>query len=216
MKTAVCLSGQARFISKNSQNILDNIILPTNADVFCHFWNDRGEILEPDKAIEVFVPKDYVIESQKIFDESSLKFIRVDYGICQKKYQRIHSMYYSILQTNLLKQKYERDHGFLYDCVIRSRTDILFDRTFDSSELDQDPQAIWLCNFDRSPAGTSCADLFAFSTSKQMDMYSDCFNQLPRLLEARRHLFTETILHDYLSPICSLSLSAMRYSIVRN
>ncbi len=216
MRTAVCLSGQARFISKNYQNLLDNIILPTNADVFCHFWDTVGETLEPHRAIEVFIPKDYVLEPCKVFDDASLRFIREDYGIIPKKYQSIHSMYYSILQANLLKQKYEQEHGFLYDCVIRSRTDISFKRQFDSSELNQNPQAIWLCNFDRSAAGTSCADLFAFSTSKLMDMYSDCFNHLPRLLEEGKHLFAETILHDYLSPLCEIVLSEMRYTIVRN
>ena len=170
MRTAVCLSGQARFISENYQNLLDNIILPTNADVFCYFWDTTGEISEPDKAVEVFAPKNHAIEPQKIFDESCLKFIRADYGGGSNKYQRMHSMYYSTLQANLLKQKYEQDHGFLYDCVIRSRTDISFKSAFDSSELNQNPQAIWLCNFDRSAAGTSCADLFAFSASKLMNM----------------------------------------------
>jgi len=216
MRTAVCLSGQARFISKNSQNILDNIILPPNADVFCYFWDTEGEVIEPYKAIEVFSPKEHVLAPQEIFDESYLGFIPTEYRGAPNKYQNVHSMHYSTLQANLLKQKYEQDHGFLYDCVVRCRTDIRFKNAFAPSELNQSPQSLWVTNFGKSPAGISCADQFAFSTSEQMDVYSECFNHLPRLLEERRHLFAETILHDYLSPIFQISLSTMRYSLVRN
>jgi hypothetical protein len=216
VRTAVCLSGQARFISKNFQNILDNLILPTGADVFCHFWNTESEILEPYKAIEVFNPQLYMIERQKTFDDSSWGVVRSDYGFSPKRYQDIHSMHYSISQANVLKQHHERKQGFVYDCVIRSRTDIAFASPFDLSEFNQNPNQIWLCNLEQGPAGDmACADLFAFSNSEQMNFYSNCFTNLPGLLQTHQHLFAETLLHAYLTPK-NIALSKMRYSIVRN
>ncbi len=215
MRTALCLSGQARFVSKTFQNLLDNLILPANADVFCHFWDTEGEFLEPNKAIEVFTPKDYVVEPQKVFDESSLRFVRSDWGFTRKRYQDIHSMHYSIRQANRLKQKCEQENGFLYDCVIRARTDITLGEPFDFVEFNRNPNVIWLRNLGESPAGTACADLFAFSSSEQMDFYSNCFTKLPELLEDNQHLFAETLLYSYLVPK-GISLSKVQYSIVRD
>ncbi len=216
MRTAVCLSGQARFVSKNFENLLDNIILPTEADVFCYFWDTSGGNLEPHKAVEVFKPVDYVLAPQKSFDTAAYRFVHPQYAQTTKRYQNIHSMQYSIWQANLLKQKYEQEHGLLYDCVIRSRTDIAFRTVFDFSEIKQSPHSIWLRQYDTSPAGVSCADLFAFSNSPQMDIYSDFFNHLPSLLAIGGHLFAETLLHDYLSTRCEIALSKMRYELVRN
>ncbi len=212
----MCLAGQARFISKNFENILTNIILPTSADVFCYFWDTSGGNLEPHKAIEVFEPVSYVIEAQKVFDTNSYSSANYQYPKDVKRYQNIHSMHYSIWQSNLLKQKYEQSHGFLYDCVIRSRTDISFETAFDFSEIKQHPNSIWLRQYDKSPAGVSCADLFAFSNSKQMDIYSDFFNHLTKLVGERGHVFAETLLYDYLSSRCEIELSKMGYTLVRD
>lgn len=217
MKTAVCLSGQARFISQNFENLLGNLILPTEADVFCHFWDTSGENLEPHKAAEVFKPTDCLLEPQKVFDEGAQRFIRPEYRFANpRRYQNIHSMYYSIWRANLLKREYEQKYGFSYDCVIRSRTDIAFGQTFDFAEFKTNQDALWLRQYGESPAGISCSDLFAFSNSQQMDVYSACFTHLSELLEEGGHLFAETILHSYLSPRCDIALSKMRYSVVRD
>jgi len=216
VKTAVCLSGQARFVSQNFENLLGNLILPTEADVFCHFWDTSGETLEPYKAVDVFRPVDCVLEPQRIFDEDAERFIRPQYRLNPRRYQTVHSMYYSIWQANQLKWEHEQKHGFLYDCVIRSRTDIAFDRVFSFAEFGTNPEAVWLRRYGESPAGRACSDLFAFSNSEQMDVYADCFNHLPGLLEEGGHLFAETILHSYLSPRCTIKLSKMRYEIVRD
>jgi hypothetical protein len=216
VKTAVCLSGQARFIGQNSSNLLGNLILPAEADVFCHFWDTSGENLEPYKAVDVFRPVDCLLEPQKVFNEDAQRFIRPKYKPNLWRYQTVHSMYYSVWQANLLKQEYEQRQGFLYDCVIRSRTDIAFDRVFNFAEFETNREAVWLRQYGESPAGKSCSDLFAFSNSGQMDMYAGCFNHLPDLLEEGGHLFAETILHSYLRPRCTIALSKMGYEIVRD
>ncbi len=221
MKTAVCLSGQARFIDENMDNLLENIILPTEADVFCHFWATKGPRLEPYLAVEKLPITAALLEKQKVFDEMSWRFIDHDRFDFQNKdnrdkYQRVHSMFDSLLKANALKRVHELDQGFLYDCVIRCRTDICFERPFDFSEFNQDPDAIWLCNLEERDVGMACADLFAFSNSPRMDFYSSCFTNLPTLLEASRYLFAENLLYDHLEPVCNIALSAVRYSIVRS
>ena len=217
MRTAVCLAGQARFISENADNILHNLIKPTNADVFCYFWDTEGENLEPKKAIEVFNPTSFLLETQKIFDTAAQEFVSSEYDFPSNRCQNLYSMHYSIFKANSLKKAQEIEQGFVYDCVIRSRTDIAFEEPFDFSEYNQDSDSIWLCNFDKSPAGgVACADLFAFSKSPQMDFYSSCFTNLPRLLAEHKHLFAETLLYNYLTPVHNLKLSKMRYTVVRH
>jgi hypothetical protein len=214
VRTAVCLSGQARYISENFENIRDSLIVPTDADVFCHFWDTEGGNIEPRKALEVFSPVTFSLETQRLFDTHPAQVTLTKHATSPNAYQNVHSMYYSILQANLLKQRYEKEQGFTYDCEIRSRTDITFDKVFNWDEFNSAPHSLWLRNFDRSPAGKSCADLFAFSNSKLMNIYSDCFQHMPRLIQEGQHCYAETILHDYIGSLCEISLTSMCYKII--
>lgn len=232
MRIAVCLSGQGRTFSepqpdsRGSQfppsvpNIIENLIIPTGADVFCHFWNTTGPGLDPWGLCRKLKPKECLVEEQIVFDnglwESRWKDEPEEFGydISEKRYQTVHSMYHSIYQANLLKSLYESENNFKYDCVIRSRVDLAFDRVFTLDEFLGAPEAIWLCNKEERPSGMSYADLFAFSTSERMDYYSECIHNLPDILREGTSLLAENILHDHLKNE-EVKISNYSYSVVR-
>lgn len=89
MKVAVCLSGQLRTFEKTWGNIMDNVIIPNNADVFIHSWYDECNMSQhgmdlnrcqspirkdADKlVIELYKPKRYIIEKPRNFSNSKMK-----------------------------------------------------------------------------------------------------------------------------------------------
>jgi hypothetical protein len=197
------------------QNVVEKLITPTQADVFCHFWNTTGDNLVPYRICEQVDPKLAEIESQIHFDE--YLWDHIDYttkDVDGVRYQHVHSMYYSIYRANELKKRYEREKGFVYDCVVRSRTDLCFDKEFTLDEFLSNPSAVWLSNFEQRPSGMSYADLYAFSNSIGMDIYSKCYENLPDLIRQGNTLLAENILHDYLQNEV-VKLSNHTYSVVR-
>jgi hypothetical protein len=197
------------------QNVVEKLVIPSKADVFCHFWNTVGENLIPYKLCEQVGPKLAEIEEQIYFDECLWDHIGyTTRAVDGTRYQHVHSMYYSIYRANELKKRYERENGFVYDCVVRSRTDLYFDKEFTLDEFLSDPNAIWLSNFEQRPQGMSYADLYAFSTSERMDYYSGCYLSLPTLLCNGKTLLAENILYEYLKQQ-EVKLSGHTYSVVR-
>lgn len=81
MRTAICMSGQARFLEECFPYIQENLIKPNNSDVFMHVWSYENASDQPHKfggdggwinhridknshkkAIELYSPQDFVIE----------------------------------------------------------------------------------------------------------------------------------------------------------
>jgi hypothetical protein len=99
MKVAVLLVGQPRNAIQCSENILKNIILPNNADVFIHTWYDKDNLYmekgEKDrgncicdsqldvKLLEIYKPKAFCIEKQKF---NNFNNYGCNYYECPDKY----------------------------------------------------------------------------------------------------------------------------------
>jgi hypothetical protein len=90
------------------------------------------------------------------------------------------SQYYSIHKSNELKKIYEYQNDIKYDCVMRMRSDLIFNAHIDPLNCDMN----YLYALNRgSHRGTelNLCDLFAFSSSDNMDIYSDCFLFIPTI-----------------------------------
>lgn len=127
MRVAVCLSGQARAIEANLHTIIENLIEPCGADVFCHFWDSGlGGRSRAEEAVARLRPKYFQIDEQ------------IDFGRYPGKgnIPRTRSMFYSLKQANSLKKLHERREGFVYDFVIRTRTDLVIQKPFKPEEHD--------------------------------------------------------------------------------
>lgn len=185
-KIALCLSGQPRYLEEGFKQ-LSKIILNYDVDVFIHTWWDDSyvnkvfdfspmntynrtgvwEYNTKELIQSLYTPKKIIIEPQKDFN----KHVNVNFE--KQSPISLYSMYYSILQSNKLKTEYENENNFKYDCVIRSRFDILIN-TF-NLELDSIDLTKIYVSGEINPYPN---DQFAFSNSKNMDYYSDLFNNI--------------------------------------
>ena len=156
MKIAICISGQPRCALESFPYIKSNLIDPNNADVFIHMHYyennlymekshfDNGNcILEKGidkKIIELYQPKEYLIESPRnfqkpniIIDEKRLERSKKmnsnklwdDIEHSRHTIKQVTSMYYSIYKCNCIKELYANENGIVYDYVIRVRFDLI-------------------------------------------------------------------------------------------
>jgi hypothetical protein len=87
----------------------------------------------------------------------------------------------SIYLANELKKKYETQNNFKYDCVIRCRFDITVDIKIKFE--DYDTNNIYVINPGDHNPNTKINDWFAFSSSKNMDVWCDLFNNIKIVAE---------------------------------
>jgi hypothetical protein len=191
MKIALCLSGQTRFVEECYSEVLYPFILKdNNVDIFIHTWDiDRSQIntrfinsgghsignlikeSQIQDTLNLYHPVSYKIETQKQFElnkyhDRTMPYIRSD---C------LYSMFYSIYQSNKLKTDYENLHNFKYDWVIRSRFDVKLDSKIKFNEFNNAILHLPSGCFDSTNGYTDC---FAFSNSKNIDIYSDTYNHI--------------------------------------
>lgn len=196
MRIALCLSGQLRFVEQGFyDSIRPNILDTGNVDVFIHTWNISPEQIgkpfinggghpmgEPVKESIVedtrvlYNPTKMVVEPQIQFESGKwtdrTTWYRSEYML---------SMFYSIYASNELKKSYEKEHNFKYDWVVRSRFDVttpsgkLQIQELDSSNLYTPADVFDPIN--------GYVDSLAYSNSKNMDIYSDTYNNVYSIME---------------------------------
>jgi hypothetical protein len=195
MKTALCLSGQARFLEKcYYESMKPNILDILKPDVFIHTWdvssmaghyfiNGSNQIMGDkipenlmEKVIELYQPTKHIIEHQIFFEQEKWK----ERLMLSIKSDHLYSMFYSIYKSNELKKQYEKENNFTYDWVIRIR----FDMALPSGPLfldKLDNNVLWVATgcFDNT---NGYLDSLGYSNSKIMDIYSDTFNHIDNII----------------------------------
>jgi hypothetical protein len=201
MKIALCLSGSTK--NNRAEKTINSIVKKYNTNIFIHTWNilDQNsfnqnswtknlqndlEYLKYYKYTKVNIEN---FDIKKIYLENILKnnkfdsMFREDVGIL--------SMFYSIYQSNLLKREYELNNNIIFDCVIRIRFDCNIVSDFNIEEYDMRNLNIPI---GRDWGGLN--DQFAFSSSKNMDIYSDVINNLSNL---KQFYHPETMLQNHIA-----------------
>ncbi len=173
MKIAVCVSGQPRFFEKAFEYIDKNLLKNfETVDVFFHCWENILDDSKKTTLLNLYNPKKFLFEKEKIHI--------LNYPFKQSTTQpnSVFSMFYSIMKSNNLKKDYEQENDFKYDWVFRLRFDFALNKSFNKNVLlDLDSSYIYLNNFEQLP-NPHCADCFAFSTSKNMNIYSETYNNI--------------------------------------
>jgi hypothetical protein len=200
MRTALCLSGQSRSYKKSIKSLKKEIIDKYDCDVFIHTWRDGGKKVG-NEYIKDFEKSQWVEEIDYSFiKEYNPKKIKIDYTDYNKFYKKTPlsrfyntlMMWYSIYQSNNLKKEYEKEFGIKYDCVIRCRFDLYFEK-FEITELKSN--TIYLPpneNID-NPFTTEMKEMlkimgprympndqFAYGNSESMDYYSSVHELLDK------------------------------------
>jgi hypothetical protein len=146
-RIAIQLFGHLRSFRVTYKSFIKNIVNVNRkdgyeVDIFIHTWTEtdhstiawhnpdghkRGSSLTSeviDKVKEYYAPKMFLIEEQ---------LDAIDYPLTSKLYGRINSSYktllnftYTIYKSSELRQEYEKENGLMYDYVIVTRPDILF------------------------------------------------------------------------------------------
>lgn len=230
MKTAVCISGQARAIVKCLPSLLVNVIRPLQADVFFHFWNQSEVNPELYKAkygldkdpkwpdfegdlacnvINVLRPRKFIVQPQMKFNSDKIREACTPENNRMQavSFQHVFSMFCSIYLANACKSQWELKHGFKYDRVIRTRPDLAFTTPLDPSIL-ADLSKVYIPNKE-SYGGYN--DWLAIGNSLDMDKYSSCMLNINHLFDNGSIFHPESLLRDHLKslsvPVCETSIN---------
>jgi len=200
-KVALCISGQPRSVEEGFPYIKKYFLEKYNPDVFLHSWYDKEKVgkkfdfsIEYNRndfwregidrrLLDLYNPKKYVIEKPKEFDLSRLMHGNFE----MLNPYNVSSMFYTIFRSNSLKKEYELENNFLYDVVIRIRTDLEI-KTFNLDLNNINTEAIHAIRIGHtlnvSPFKDSniINDQLNFGGSKQMDIFSDVYNNLEKYL----------------------------------
>jgi hypothetical protein len=199
MKTAVCVSGQPRFVDEFLPQLLNNIIKPNDADVFLHMWysddmttkpfrpgegwkKERISINSDKKVLETLKPKAYIIEPQISFQIPDIDFTKTSCDLWNGKHERKEitdgyvfsaiSQWYSIYQAQKLRQEYAVKNNILYDYVVRVRLDMGFHHPIIAKEFD--PQKLHFNNCSHD--SRLCHDWINLGGREVMDVYSNIYS----------------------------------------
>jgi hypothetical protein len=182
MRVALCLSGQARGIDLTWPIFLENIINPTNCDVFISFANDSSldnfYKIDHSRITEVELIKDPDLEYLYSIAKGDVEYIQ-HLGDMKKECTNLAVLrqYYYINRANNMKIEYEKKNNFIYNWVIRSRADLYIEKTIDNLSL-LDNNYIYSPSTDTS-GGLN--DFFAFGSSKNMDIYCDRIGEIRKI-----------------------------------
>ena len=177
-KIALCLSGQPRCVKQGYEYHKKNLLDHYDVDVFCHVWDSPGV-----EDVSVYAPVAAMIEKPLTNDLS--KYTRVPPPQPNWKVKdparAAWNLTYSLMKANELKIINEEETITTYDWVIRSRYDFALNVVIPFVELDN--TKLYVPNCRMTPQRDFGNDQFAFSSSKNMDKYADCFNQIEKFYD---------------------------------
>ena len=177
-KIALCLSGQPRCVKQGYEYHKKNLLDHYDIDVFCHVWDSPGV-----EDVSVYAPVAAMIEKPLTNDLS--KYTRVPPPQPNWKVKdparAAWNLTYSLMKANELKIINEEETITSYDWVIRSRYDFALNVVIPFAELDN--TKLYVPNCRMTPQRDFGNDQFAFSSSKNMDKYADCFNQIEKFYD---------------------------------
>ncbi len=185
-RVALCLSGHLRSFEATYKYLKENIINPTNCDIFIFSWDKLGydgargdrhlinQNVDENKIKQLYNPKKIIIS--KPIDFNVDKYLnRLGSGL--RNPNIVSNMFYGINQSNNLKKEFENENNFKYDAVIRCRADLLFESKLDINEIASAKynKGIFFPKFG-DYGGLN--DQFAFGNSESMDLYSETYKKL--------------------------------------
>ena len=211
MRTALCISGQPRFLEKGFACINKNILQVLHPDVFIHSWyNPTNQIhfnndKDPGhqrvglhiKIKELYKPTRGIIEHQRL----NLSHRPIDqYKANPKAPPEIQfSMFYSMKKAIELKMAYEKENNIIYDCVVRTRFDggILAPlNIYGKYPLDR----LYFPDVLQKPDGEGAVcDWLNFGESKIIDEISKIYNLLDQYVQADITLCGENMITFHMS-----------------
>ena len=179
MKTAVCISGQPRFGSFAFQGLVKNMLQSLDCDAFVFLWRLKGQSEDEARALaESHIGRHIPVRGWSILEQ--IDFPEKDYAKrmhAGSNIFNIQSMYYSMKMANQLKIDYEKTHGMRYDCAIRARVDASCLTPMDLTKY-QPLLNDYMFVPDVPYFSGGLNDIFAFSSSENMDVMAGLYDRM--------------------------------------
>jgi hypothetical protein len=185
MKTAICISGMPRTWKQTLEPLMKNLVEPLNADIFMHSWYEDSPS-EMNDIISSYNP------IKSCFDKNNTIHIK-DYKRNTPGFSSYNSIsqYKSLWLANCLVGNHESEMGFVYDWVFRIRFDYLIRDMINISTMNElDNKNIYIPNRhmthpwnQNQPYPRIVCDMFAFSNSKNMRIYSGVYLNIDRFYD---------------------------------
>lgn len=202
MRVAILLQGDPRFCSEFDV-FLKNLEGYEQVDWFMFMWKDSPptanllagtghQVVAPawqhvdkDSALNRFkelLPSNHRVVTLELADQNSVKTFPVTENFATETIQsNVWKMWYSQYMANQLKIRHEKENNFTYDLVIRTRPDVALvdkvDLTRIKNQLNNEKDLVIIPQNKRCGYGVFICDLFGISTSENMNVYSDLYNQ---------------------------------------
>lgn len=192
MKIALCLSGQPRMVEAGYEFVKKNILDGNDVTVFCHTWYNSTDETVP--SIHLYEPE--VCAFERSIDPDLSKYTRVPPPQPNWKVKNpalsTYAQLYAINKCNELKSIYEEQNNMKFDWVIRSRYDFAINVRIPFNELDN--SKLYIPNCRQTPGRDFGNDQFAFSSSENMDKYSDTFNRIDEFYDSGVQMMCEDLM----------------------
>ena len=166
MKLALVLSGQLRSFKEGYQYLKTNLLENNNVDIYIHTWSKNWD----KTVLELFEPKDILIEDDSIFNNFS------NYRIVSNNHPARNTilMYRSIRYADMLRKNSKVE----YDWIIRSRFDFALNTKINFNNLDKNK--MYFCDTRSNFYATEVHDQFAIATPTDMNIYSSVYENIDK------------------------------------
>lgn len=195
MKTAVCISGQPRFGSFAFQGLVKNVLQSLDCEAFVFLWRLKGQSEDEARVLaESHIGRHIPVRGWSI--QEQIDFPDKDYTTNMhpgSKPFNIQSMYYSLKMANQLKVDYERAHSMRYDCVVRARVDAASLTPLDLTKY-QPLLRDYMFVPDIPYYGGGLNDIFAFSSSENMDVMAGLYDRLDEYFRRDKVMFNPHVM----------------------
>jgi len=185
MKIAICISGQPRNFKQSYESLKSNYLDKYDCDIYFHSWetsnfestnfgqgNHQYSLSKEEykELVELYKPKDYILESPIIFEASNYKCPIWRYPI-----NTILSMYYSVYKSFLLCKQSQ----IKYDIVIRTRFDLDYNELpLDLNTLDLNNVYIPKWYTDPRVSHRGYCGLFLLGNYNNIEKFSNLFSHI--------------------------------------
>ena len=202
LRVAVLLQGEPRFCEEFDY-FLENLIGYERVDWFCYLWqsspatsniigHDGHQLVAPqwqnidlDWAVDKFkgnLPEGHNLAVMKLADQTTIVHpeITENYAV-ETNQANVWKMWYSLREANQLRLDYEKASGVKYDIVIRTRPDVMLcdhvDMRYVDTHIKNHPNLVIIPRNRLCGYSVAITDLFAMTSSRNMNIYVDLYNQ---------------------------------------
>jgi hypothetical protein len=201
MRVAILISGQPRF-SREFDVFLEKLIGYDQVDWFFYLWksnspttftlNSHGHNLIPPmwqnideeqaiKKLKKNLPKNHYVAGFGLSEEEVVIIPKIDESSDTPYNNNIWKMWYGWYRVNQMKKDYEKSGEFEYDLVIKARPDValydIVDTRIIKKHLSNTTNVVIMPINHTCGHEMSVCDLFGMTSSKNMDIYADLYNQ---------------------------------------